>query len=79
MIPTRTIDDIVRYCMEYQKKTGRILHYGDAVAMIEREERIAQEKKIEREKRADQEKKKKASTKRRRSKVSKENSKEDAK
>lgn len=65
MRPTRTIDDIVRYCKEYEKKTGNFLHYGHAVAMIEREERIAQEKK------------KKAAAKRHRSKTTKENSKEE--
>lgn len=64
MQPERTIDDIVRYCIEYKKKTGNFLHYGHAVAMIEREERIAKEKK-------------KAAAKRRREKATKEKSKEE--
>ena len=63
--PTRTINDIVRYCKAYEKKTGKVLHYGAAVAMIEREERAALEKM------------KKAAAKKRRSTVSKENSKEE--
>lgn len=63
--PARTIDDIVRYCNVYEKKTGRPLHYGQAVVMIEREERAALEKI------------KKAAAKRRRS--TKKQSKEDEK
>lgn len=53
-----TIEDVVRYCNEYERKTGKILHYGEAVVMIEREERAAREALTQ----LKQEAKKKAST-----------------
>ena len=40
-MPKYTIDDVVRYCEQYRKRTGDYLSYGRAVAMIEREERLA--------------------------------------
>ena len=44
MMPKYTIDDVVRYCEAYRKRTGDYLSYGRAVAMIEREERMEAQK-----------------------------------
>lgn len=33
--PKMSINKVIAFCVEYEKKTGRYLKYGDAVAMLE--------------------------------------------
>lgn len=34
--PKNSIDDVIRFCIEYEKRTGRYLSLGKAVVMMER-------------------------------------------